>query len=150
VFDLASMDDVIARSVGTRRFGTVVLVTFAAVALVLAVVGIYGVLSYVVAQRTREIGIRAALGASPRDVTRLVLRDGGRLVGLGLLVGALAFVVFGRVLASQVYGVGPRDLLTIVSGGALLAAVALIACWLPARRAAQVDPASALRGDEHW
>jgi ABC-type antimicrobial peptide transport system permease subunit len=69
---------------------------------------------------------------------------------LGLLVGALAFVVFGRVLASQVYGVGPRDLLTIVSGGALLAAVALIACWLPARRAAQVDPVSALRADEHW
>ena len=150
VFDLASMDDVMARSVGTRRFGTVVLVTFAAVALVLAVVGIYGVLSYVVAQRTREIGIRAALGARPRDLTRLVLRDGGRLVGLGLLVGALAFVVFGRVLASQVYGVGPRDLLTIVSGGALLAAVALIACWLPARRAAQVDPVSALRADEHW
>ena len=113
----------------------------------LAALGLYGVLAYVVAQRTRELGIRTALGADARDVAGLVLGDGARLAGAGLLAGTVLFLAGGRVLAAQLYGVGPRDPLTVVGGVVLLGAVALLASWLPARRATRVDPAVALRAE---
>jgi predicted permease len=147
VFDAASMPEVVRRSVGARRFGAAVLAGFAALALLLAGLGVYGVLTYVVAQRTRELGIRAALGASARQVRALVLGEGVRLAGVGLAVGALAFLAGGRVVASQLYGVGPRDPATILAGAALLGAVALVASYVPARRAMRVDPGDALRAD---
>jgi putative ABC transport system permease protein len=146
-YDVATMPDVVSRSLGTRRFGVVVLGGFALVAVLLAVTGVYGVLSYVVAQRVRELGIRAALGAGRRQVAGLVLGQAARLVGLGLAVGAVGYLVLGRTLASLVHGVGPRDPLTLVAGAALLGAAALLAGWLPARRAARIDPATALRAD---
>ncbi len=146
-YDVSTMPDVVSRSLGTRRFGVVVLGGFAIVAVLLAVTGVYGVLSYVVAQRVRELGIRAALGAGHRQVAGLVLGHGARLVGLGLLVGAAGYLALGRALESLVYGVGPRDPATLLAGAALLGVAALFAGWLPARRAARIDPAIALRAD---
>jgi putative ABC transport system permease protein len=109
--------------------------------------GIYGVISYSTAQRTQEIGIRMALGANPRDVTRMVLRDAMILAVLGVVAGGVLFLGVGRVLASVLYGIGPRDPLTIALGVVVLAGVAFIASYVPARRAARVDPLVALRGE---
>ncbi|WP_284349904.1 ABC transporter permease [Roseisolibacter agri] len=146
-YDVAAMPEVVSRSLGTRRFGVVVLGGFALVAVLLAVLGVYGVLSYVVAQRVRELGIRAALGADQLRVATLVLGQGARLVGAGLALGALGYVALGQSLQSLVFGVGPRDPVTLLIGGTLLAGAALLASWLPARRAARIDPATALRAD---
>jgi putative ABC transport system permease protein len=147
MFDIVPMRERIDRSLGTRRLAMRVLTGFAALSLVLAVLGIYGVLSYGVAQRTQELGIRMALGAQPGDVIRLVVRNGLALVGIGLALGTAAFVGLGRVLAALLYGVGPRDPLTLLGGIALLMLAALLACWLPARRATRVDPVRALRAE---
>jgi ABC-type antimicrobial peptide transport system permease subunit len=122
-----------------------VLAGFAALSLALSVLGIYGVISYSTAQRTQEIGIRMALGANPRDVTRMVLRGAMTLAAIGVAVGAVLFLGVGRIVASLLYGIGPRDPLTIAGGVVLLAAVALVASYIPARRAARVDPLVALR-----
>src|SRR5262249_3869261 len=118
---------------------------FAAVALVLSAIGIYGVISYSVAQRTREIGIRAALGAAPGDIVALVLRGGMGLVALGLGLGVAASFALMKLLGSLLYGVAERDPLTIGVTFAILAAVALVACLIPARRATAVSPIVALR-----
>ena len=147
LFDVTTLDAVRARSLGARRFGTTVLVAFAAVAGALALVGIYGVLSYAVAQRTREFGVRAALGAGRREMAALVLGRGARLAALGLALGAAAFLALGRVLAAQLHGVTPGDPLTLLVGSLLLGLAALVASWLPARRAGRVDPAVALRAE---
>jgi putative ABC transport system permease protein len=146
-FDVKSMPERISASLTPRRLAMYVLVGFAALSLSLAVLGIYGVISYSTAQRTQEIGIRMALGAEPRTVTRMVLRGALTLAGIGVAAGALLFLGAGRLLASVLYGIGPRDPLTLASGIVLLAAVALVASYLPARRAARVDPLVALRGE---
>jgi predicted lysophospholipase L1 biosynthesis ABC-type transport system permease subunit len=129
------------------RIGAALLGTFGSLALLLATVGIYGVASFAVAQRTREIGICTALGAKRRDVLRLVIGESMRRVGVGLAVGLLAALGLARVLASQLYGVGAVDPVTFIGTPVVLGIVAFVASWIPARRAAAVDPLVALRSD---
>ena len=124
-----------------------VLAAFALAALVLAGVGVHGVLSYAVAQRTREIGVRVALGADAGRVQAYVLRDGARMVGLGLVIGLAGALLLSQAMRALMFGVTPRDPATLGGVTAVLAAVALVACWLPARRASRVDPMVALRSD---
>jgi putative ABC transport system permease protein len=128
------------------RIGAAMLGAFGSLALILATVGIYGVASFAVGRRTREIGIRAALGAQRADVLRLVVGDSMRRVAIGLVVGVLAAAGLSRVLASQLYGVSVLDPITFIGTPVLLALVALVASWVPARRAVRVDPLIALRG----
>lgn len=125
----------------------VLLVIFAAVALLLAAVGIYGVLAFAVQQRTGEIGVRLAIGASPSDVQRLVMRQGMTLAGIGLVAGAVAALMGGRVLESQLFGVDSSDPLTLLSVLLTLGVAALLACYMPARRATRVAPLTALRNE---
>ena len=139
------MTKLIAESVARRRFNTLLTGLFAVVALLLASVGIFGVLNYTVAQRTQEIGLRVALGAQTRDVLRLVLGQGVRLILFGLALGLAASLALTRVLAGMLFGVTPTDPLTFIAVSLLLASVALLACYIPARRATKVDPLVALR-----
>jgi putative ABC transport system permease protein len=139
------MDDVVSGALSRPRFNLVLLSAFALVALVLSAIGIYGVLAYLVTQRTREIGIRMALGARAADVLRLVLREGMTPVALGGIAGMMAAVLATRALRSMLFGVTPLDPVSFAAAPALLAAVALLACYLPARRATRVDPLVALR-----
>ena len=127
------------------RIAANVLGSFGVLALVLAAIGIYGVMSYVVAGRTREIGLRMALGAQLRHVRQLILRQGMMLAGIGLILGLAVVFVLARFLTSMLYGVSPSDPVTFVGISFLLAMVALLACYLPARRAARIDPMIALR-----
>ena len=145
--DVRPMQERVEASVGARRLATIVMTGFAALSFALAVLGVYGVISYGTAQRTREIGIRMALGAQPGSVSRMVLRDGLVVAAFGIVAGGLLFILAGRVLESVLYGVGVRDPLTIVVGAAAVAVAAAIASYLPARRAAAVDPVVALRGE---
>jgi predicted permease len=140
-----AMDEVIAKSLAARRFSMIVLAAFAAVALALSCVGIYGVISYLAEERRREIGVRMALGARRSDVLLLVLGEGARMTFLGIGIGILLALGLTRLIASQLYGVTPHDPLTFGGAGLVLAIVALAACYLPARRAMQVDPVVALR-----
>ena len=139
------MTKLVAESVARRRFNAQLTGVFAVVALLLAAVGIFGVLNYAVAQRTQEIGLRVALGAQTRDVLRLVLGQGVRLILFGLALGLAASFALTRVLAVMLFGVTPTDPLTFVAVSLLLASVALLACYIPARRATKVDPLVALR-----
>jgi ABC-type antimicrobial peptide transport system permease subunit len=132
-------------SVARPRFVMVLVLLFAAVALILAAVGTYGVLSYAVAQRTREIGVRMALGAQIGQVLRMILGQGALLAGIGLLLGVVGAVGLRKVLASLLFGVTPTDPLIFAAVVALLALVSFVACYFPARRAARVDPLIALR-----
>jgi putative ABC transport system permease protein len=141
------MDDVVSGALSRPRFNLVLLSAFALVALVLSAVGIYGVLAYLVAQRTREIGIRMALGARAADVVRLVLREGMTPVAAGSALGMGAAVVGTRALSTVLYGVTPLDPVSFATAPALLALVALLACYVPARRATRVDPLVALRDE---
>ena len=146
VYDVQAMPVRVERSLGARRLAVTVLGGFAGVALLLAMLGTYGVLSYSTSQRTRELGIRMALGADPRAVVAMVLRNGLTLAAIGLVVGALVYVGIGnRVLSALLYGVGARDPITLAVGIFVLAGAAVLACWIPARRAASVDPAVTLR-----
>jgi predicted permease len=147
VADVASMNDIVLQSLGNRRFSMVLLTSFALVAVMLTCVGIYGVAAYSVSQRTREIGVRIALGAQPRSVVGLVIRQGVRPALLGLGIGLVLALVVSRVIASLLFGIGPRDPLSLTIVAALLAIVTLVATWLPAQRAARVDPVQALRAD---
>jgi len=145
VFSVRTMDAVVAAAFAERRFTMVLLALFAATALVLSAIGIYGVMAYLVAQRTREIGIRIALGASRRDVLSMVLGQGVRLAAAGVLAGLLGAIVVTRAISTLLYAVSPRDPGTLVALSAALTAVALLACYIPARRATRVDPIRALR-----
>jgi putative ABC transport system permease protein len=143
--NVQTMTQLVASSVAQKRLSVQLLGGFSAVALFLAAIGLYGVLSYNVAQRTREIGIRAALGARQTEILMLVLRQGMTFVLAGIGLGLGGAFTFTRLLRSQLYEVGPLDPLTFTVVPLLLASVALLACWLPARRAAKVDPMEALR-----
>jgi len=147
VYDVKTMESAVDESLAGRKFSLVLLGLFAAVALALAAVGIYGVMSYGVVQRTREIGIRMALGARQQDVLGLVVSDGLRLCVLGIAIGIALASGLARLLRGMLYGVESFDPLSYFGLTLLLALVALFACWLPARRAARVDPAVALRAE---
>jgi putative ABC transport system permease protein len=139
------MDQLLADSLSRSRFTMLLLGIFAVVALVLAAVGIYGLIAYSVTQRTQELGIRIALGAQRRDVLRLVLVQGTRLTLLGVAIGVLAALTLSRLLGALLFGVSATDPLTFAGVAGLLAVVALLACFIPARRATRVDPTVALR-----
>jgi putative ABC transport system permease protein len=145
VYAAKPLEDYLATSLARPRFGAVLLAVFAVVALALTLLGLYGVMSYTVAQRTREIGVRIALGARPRDVMRLVIRQGAILTLLGIVIGAAAAFAATRLIKSFLFEVSADDGLTFAVIAGLLAAVALLACYVPARRATKVDPMVALR-----
>jgi putative ABC transport system permease protein len=145
LYDVGSMEQRVDQSLGTRRLAMVVLSGLAALALLLALLGVYGVLSYGTSRRTHELGIRMALGAVPKDVVRMVLTSGLMLAGAGLLAGLAGFLLLARLLSAILYGVTPRDPLTIAAGVALLTIGAAVAAYVPARRAARIDPVEALR-----
>ncbi|HTV57892.1 MAG TPA: ABC transporter permease [Verrucomicrobiae bacterium] len=145
VFDDLSMDDVVSQSLAAQRFAMILLAVFAGLALLLAGIGIYGVISYVVGQRTREIGIRMALGAQRQDVLKLVLGEGAKMALAGVAIGLAGALALTRLMASILYGVSATDPITFAGVAVLLGGVALAACYLPARRAVRIDPMVALR-----
>src|SRR5205085_10304036 len=145
VFEVRTMEERLFESVAQPRFRTVLLGVFAALALLMAVVGLYAVMAVSVAQRTHELGIRIALGAQRSDVIALVLGQGVKLVGIGITLGLMGAWALTRVLTTLLYEVKPTDPLTFLAVPALLVVVAILACWLPARHAAKVDPITALR-----
>jgi len=145
--DISTMENNIAKSLGSRRMMMSLLGVFAGIALLLASVGLYGVMALTVAQRTRELGIRLALGAQRGDVFRLVLSQGMLLVVSGLMIGLIGTLGVRRGLQSVLYGVGGSDARALSFALFALAVVAFIACWLPARRATRVDPIVALRAE---
>jgi len=140
-----TMEEVIAETLAERRVSMIVLGAFAALALGLASIGTYGVISYLVGQRTHEIGIRMALGAKQGDVMGLVLREGLKMTALGVVLGLLAAAGLTRLMANLLFGVSATDPLTFASVAIVLTFVALVACYVPARRAMKVDPIVALR-----
>jgi len=139
------LEDYVGLSMQSRRFALILIGAFAAIALVLSLTGIYGVYSYAVARRTREIGIRMALGARRGQVLSLLLRQGMLLVISGIVAGVVASLVLTQFLASMLFDVRPRDSFTFASVVVSLVVVATLACWIPARRATRVDPLVALR-----
>jgi predicted permease len=145
VYNVETMDEVVSNSFAARRMSMMLLSIFAALALVLACVGIYGVISYLVGQRTHEIGVRMALGAQPSDVLRLVIGHGAGMALMGIAIGAGAALGLTRLMASQLFGVSVHDPVTFAGVAILLLAVAVAACYFPARRAMKVDPMVALR-----
>jgi len=145
VYGAESMDEIIFASLAARRFSMILLGVFAGLALLLASVGIYGVISYVVGQRTREMGIRMALGAQRSDILWLILRQGGTLVGAGVVLGLISSVGLARFMTGLLYGVRATDPVTFLAVAILLGLVAMAACCVPALRAARVDPMVALR-----
>lgn len=147
ITDVRTMDDVVSQSLARQRFSMTLIGTFASLALILTIVGLYGVLSLAVRQRQREIGVRLALGATPGNVVALVVADGARVTAVGMLVGIAGAIAATRVLASLLYGVSTTDAMTFVSAAAVVTAVALTATYVPARRAAGVNPREALTAD---
>jgi putative ABC transport system permease protein len=139
------MEEIVSRSISTQRLTMFLLSAFSALALVLSSVGIYGVISYLTSQRTHEIGVRVALGATRSDVLRMVLGEGMRITLIGVAIGLAAAFGFTRLITKLIYGVGASDPITFASVAILLSGVALFACYIPARRAMRVDPMVALR-----
>ena len=142
-----TLQDYVDAAAAPRAFTMILILIAATTALVLGVIGIYGVMSYIVSQRTSEIGVRIALGAEPGNVMRMIVRQGGLVAIAGIVIGLAAAVAGGRVIASLLYDVSPRDPVVFAATSITLLAIALAACWIPARRAASVDPLIALRGD---
>lgn len=145
LYIVTTMDQLVDDALKARRFNLMLLGGMAALALALAGIGIYGVMSFVTRQRTHELGIRIALGAQARDIVRLVVGEGLVLTLLGVVAGVLASFALTRFLVSLLFGIGTMDMVTYISISALLTAIALLACYIPARRATQVDPLIALR-----
>jgi predicted permease len=145
VADIRSMSQIVARSTSRERFNTLLMTVFAISALALASIGIYGVMAYAVQQRTREIGVRMALGAEPSAVRRMVVLQGMRLAGIGVVIGIVAAYVLSQYMSNFLFGVQARDPLVFLGVPLLLAAIALVAVWVPAARASRIDPLSALR-----
>jgi ABC-type antimicrobial peptide transport system permease subunit len=147
LYDVQTMDGRIERSFGPRRLALVAFAAFATLSVLLATLGVYGVMRYLTGQRTREIGIRMAVGADPRSVVAMVLRQGALMTGAGLAIGALAAFWLSRLMSALLFGVSPRDPVAFAGALTLLAAVAIFSAWLPARTATRVQPVSALRSE---
>ncbi len=147
IFGVQTMNEIISDTLAERRFAMLLLGAFATLALVLSSIGIYGVISYLVARRTQEIGVRMALGADRTDVAGLVLRDGMKLAFTGVIIGLVSALALTRLMAKMLYGVRASDPVTFLVVSVLLLLVAMVACYLPARRAMRVDPVTALRCD---
>jgi putative ABC transport system permease protein len=145
VFRVKTMDQYLGESMGPRRLSTTLLGAFAAFALLLAAIGVYSVMNYLVSQRRHEIGIRMALGASQREILKLVVGQGMWISLLGIGFGIAAALLLTRIMTSLLYGITPSDPLTYIANSLMLLAVALLACLIPARRAMSVDPIIALR-----
>ncbi|MBO0861935.1 MAG: ABC transporter permease, partial [Chloracidobacterium sp.] len=145
VLAIKTMNEVIASTTAPRRFNTLLLAVFAAVALALCASGVYSVISYSVTQRTQEVGVRMALGAQPGDVVRLILKQGLALTLIGVAAGIFGAIAAARVMSGLLYGVAATDPVTFAAISLLLAIVAMLACYLPARRAAKIEPIAALR-----
>ena len=147
IFELHTMDEAVAAWLATRRFVMIALAIFAALALTLSAIGIYGVISYIVGQRTPEIGIRMALGAQARDIAQMILRQAGSMAAAGLVIGITASLLLSRLMSSLLFGISPADPLSLSAASALLLAVALASSYLPSQRAMRIDPLAALRGE---
>jgi putative ABC transport system permease protein len=147
LLNVKTMEDTVNDSLLQQRFTMFLLVGFAALALLLAAVGIYSVLSYMVRRRVREIGIRMALGAQLSDVLRMIVAEGMKPTLLGVAIGLAGALALGRVMASVIYGVSARDLMTLASVAALMTAIGLVASAVPAYRATRVDPMKTLRDE---
>ena len=145
VYNIRTLEQLLSRSVATRRFTMLLLAVFAFVALVLAGVGIYGVIAYSVSQRTREIGIRMALGARSQDVLGIVVGEGLKLAAVGVAIGLAGSLALTRLMSSLLYGVSTTDFQTFIGVSLLLTFVSLLASYIPARRATRCDPLVALR-----
>jgi putative ABC transport system permease protein len=147
IYNVQTMQEIASQSMSSQRFPMILLGAFAALALLLATVGIYGVISYSVTQRTHEIGVRMALGAEKQRIFRMIIGQGLRLAAIGLILGAAATLALARTLLSfsgLLYGVGASDPLTFITVSLLLTGIAVLACYVPARRATRVDPMVAL------
>ncbi|HEY4284842.1 MAG TPA: FtsX-like permease family protein, partial [Chthoniobacterales bacterium] len=142
-----TMEDVMDRSMANRKFTMLLLTVFAGVALALAAIGLFGVMSYSVVQRGREIGVRMALGAARIDIFKLIVREGMLLTGIGLFLGVGAAIAMTRWIAGLLFGISPTDMPTFCLVSVFLALIAFLACWWPARRASRVDPVVALRSE---
>jgi putative ABC transport system permease protein len=147
VYHVKTLETLVDESMLPRSSSAAMMALFSALALVLAAVGIYGVVAYGVSQQRREFGVRLALGATPRDLRRLVLRSGMLMVGAGMVFGVAGALSLSRLMANSLYGVSPADPLTYSSVIGLLVVISLIACGLPAWRASTTQPAGALRPD---
>jgi predicted lysophospholipase L1 biosynthesis ABC-type transport system permease subunit len=145
VADIRPMSTVVSRSTSRERFNALLMTIFAASALMLAAIGIYGVMAYAVQQRTREIGVRLALGAEPGAVRGMVVLQGMRLALVGVIIGVAVALALSRYMATLLFGVAPRDPLVFAGVPALLGIIALLAVWIPALRASKIDPLDALR-----
>ncbi|HET7306253.1 MAG TPA: ABC transporter permease [Gammaproteobacteria bacterium] len=144
VFNVQTMQSRLADTLRNQRATMILVVAFGAIALALAIIGVYGVMSYAVGQRRTECGVRLALGALPEDVSWLILKDGLRLLAVGLAMGLGLAVLFGYLMSAQLFGVAPFDPVTLIGSAVVLFVITLVACWLPARRAAKLDPAIAM------
>jgi ABC-type antimicrobial peptide transport system permease subunit len=145
VSQVRMLQDIVDRASDQMSFTMILLAIAATVALLLGAIGIYGVISYIVTQRTGEIGVRLAMGAEPSRVARMILRQGGLVTLLGIVAGLIAALAGSQLIRSLLYGVSPRDPIVFSLTAVALLVVALLACWLPARRAAQLSPLQALR-----
>jgi ABC-type antimicrobial peptide transport system permease subunit len=145
VYGVQTMEEIISGSIAGQRFSMILLAAFAVLALLLSSIGIYGVISYLVGQQTREIGLRMALGAQRRDILHLILGAGAKSALLGVAIGIAAALALTRLMTGMLYGVTATDPLTFSAVALLFVCVALAACYIPARRAMRIDPMAALR-----